>query len=380
MPDSHQKPYRILQLANDPDYFLSHRLPLAEAAAEFGYDYHVAIPFDEEDGRFADFPFELHRLNLSRASRNVLRELTAIHSINSVIGKVKPDLVHFITMKPAIYGGPIARLRRVPSINSFTGLGYIWISGEKRSRAREFLLNTILRAACRSPLTTNVFQNPDDRDEFTGRNICDADSTFLIGGSGVDTSMYRPRPPARGKPIVMLASRMLWDKGVGEFVEAARILAKRGVDARFVLVGGADPNPSSIPKAQLEEWVAEGAVEWWGWRDNMVETVGEAHIACLPSYREGLPKSLLEAAASGLPLIAADVPGCREIVRHEQNGLLVRPKDPIDLADAIEVLCGDAEQREAYGRRSREIVESDYSLTSVVSQTLDLYGEKLARI
>jgi len=201
----------------------------------------------------------------------------------------------------------------------------------------------------------------------------------IVRGSGVDVKKFIPAEESTGVPIVMLASRMLWDKGVGEFIEAAKILKQEGVEARFVLVGDSDPeNPASIPNAQLSEWHELGIVEWWGERGNMHEMLTQAHIVCLPSYREGLPKVLLEAASCGKPIIATDVPGCREIVHNGENGILVPLKDSSSLASAMKELINNPEKRKIIGINGRRLVENEFSEEIVVSQTLKVYQELLA--
>jgi glycosyltransferase involved in cell wall biosynthesis len=198
----------------------------------------------------------------------------------------------------------------------------------------------------------------------------------LIRGSGVDIERFAPTPEPVGMPVVMLPSRMLWDKGVGEFVESAQLLKSRGVVARFVLVGDSDPeNPAAISVAQLESWRDSGVVEWWGRCEDMPQVLAQASIVCLPSYREGLPKALLEAAACSRPLVSCDVPGCREIVRHGENGLLVPLRDAMALAGAIEKLLGDPGLRAAMGKRGRSLVEAEFSESLVAAQTLAIYRE-----
>jgi glycosyltransferase involved in cell wall biosynthesis len=321
----------------------------------------------------------MHRIPLQRGSRRPWHELATLLAIDKVIRTVGPHLIHFITMKPIIYGGPLARLRKISSVNSVTGLGYLWLSGDQRRGMADFLLNGLLRFGCKHPRASLIFQNPDDQAEFIQRDLCSKEQCHVIRGSGVDTDLFKPHSPPAEPPVVMLASRLLWDKGVGEFVDAARILKKRGTAARFVLVGGEDPNPSSIPKRTLEAWVAEGVIEWWGWRSDMPAVLAQAHIACLPSYREGLPKSLLEAAACGLPVVTTDVAGCREVVQHGVNGLLVAAKDSQALANALAQLVRDPELCRTMGRAGRKLVEREYSIEIVVHETLVLYAAILTR-
>jgi glycosyltransferase involved in cell wall biosynthesis len=221
-----------------------------------------------------------------------------------------------------------------------------------------------------------ILQNPDDEALLVNSGLVAAKRVRLIRGSGVDIQRFAPTLEAPTTPVVMLPSRMLWDKGVGEFVEAAHLLRARGCTARFVLVGNGDPdNPASISEDQLKAWHDSGVVESWGHCSDMPATLAQAHIVCLPSYREGLPKVLLEAAACGKPLIATDAPGCREIVRHGENGLLVPLRDAASLADAIERLLADANLRCTMGQKGRRMVELEFSEAKVAQQTLAVYRE-----
>ncbi|HEU5408884.1 MAG TPA: glycosyltransferase family 4 protein, partial [Nitrospira sp.] len=204
--------------------------------------------------------------------------------------------------------------------------------------------------------------------------------TRVIPGTGVDTDRFRPMSDERGEPIILLPCRMLWDKGVGEFLESARLVRRQKPGVRFVLVGRCDEdNPASIQSKQLHQWQEEGVIEWWGHRSDMPAILGNAAVVVLPSYREGLPVSLLEAGACGKPIIATDVPGCREVVRHRVNGLLIPPKNAVALADAIVLLLEQPELRHELGRRGREIVVKEFSSTIVIRQTLALYDELLRR-
>ena len=201
----------------------------------------------------------------------------------------------------------------------------------------------------------------------------------LIRGAGVNIQTFYPKVPPFGPVVIVLVARMLWDKGVGEFVEAAHYLTKEGVNARFVLVGDPDPaNPASIPEATLRNWQGQHGVEWWGRREDMPAVLQGAHIACLPSYREGLPKSLLEAAACGLPIVTTDAPGCREVVRDGVNGLLVPVRDSAALATALGKLIGDPALRRRMGEQSRLLAESEFGQEAIIAQTLAVYREVCA--
>jgi glycosyltransferase involved in cell wall biosynthesis len=266
-----------------------------------------------------------------------------------------------------------SRTRKSAVINAITGLGFVFIDQGWRAGGLRWLVNRFYRIALKN--TQVVFQNEDDRALFLEQGLVTESQVCLIPGSGVDTARFGMEPARAALPVVVvLPARMLWDKGVREFVEAAEILKAQGVPARFALVGDTDPNyPACVPEQQLNEWQSSGIVEWWGWQDDMVAVYRQADIVCLPSYREGLPRTLVEAAACGRALVAADVPGCRSIVRQGENGLLVPARDGKALAEALCTLILDADLRQKMGRCGREIVVREYSLERVLGDTLFLY-------
>jgi glycosyltransferase involved in cell wall biosynthesis len=285
-------------------------------------------------------------------------------------------------MKPVLYGSLAAWVSGVPCVvNALAGLGYVFVSRQIKAR----LLRPFIAAGFRLLLNRRnsclILQNSDDRSMMIQSQLAPEQRIRLIRGSGVDTDLFHPRPEPQGVPLVILASRMLWEKGVGEFVAAAGILKKRGVNARFVLVGESDgDNPNAIPGTTLGEWNSQGDVEWWRKRDDMPEVMGLASIFCLPSaYGEGIPKVLLEAAASGLPIVTTDAPGCREVVRHGVNGLLVPVRCAVDLADALHRLIESPSLRKSMGEQGREIAVNEFSEFQVVAETMAVYEELLGR-
>lgn len=369
----------LLFVVNVDWFFLSHRLPIAVAARNAGLRVMVAAA---DTGRSSDIRaagIDFVPLPFSRSGAGLLYELRSVALLYKLYKRLRPDLIHHVTIKPVIYGSIAARmLSSIPVVNAISGLGYVFSQREQARQLRHIALR-LYRFALRHPHSKVIFQNPDDIQVFRRHRIVREDQIVLIRGSGVDCAVFQPAPKPDGEPIVVLASRMLWDKGVGEFVEAARMLRREGVKARFVLVGDSDEgNPTAVPRDQLQRWHNEGVVEWWGYRSDMNRVFSAAHIAVLPTfYPEGLPKVLLEAAASGLPMVATNIPGCREIVRHGINGILVEPKNTAQLAEAIKRLIFDKELREQYGRRAREIAVAEFSLDLVVRQHLDLYSELL---
>ena len=371
---------RLLLLITEDWYFWSHRLDVARAARDAGFDVMIATRVTDHGERIEREGFSLFPIGLVRQSRNPFVELAAVLELVRLYRRERPAIVHHVALKPILYGSLAAWISGVPVVvNAFAGLGYAFTDETRRkSMAHTFLcraLSTLLRLS----KSVVIFQNKDDRELLLEEGVVETQQTRIIPGSGVDTKRFDVRSSAENCPIVMLASRMLWDKGIGEFVEASRRLKQNGLAARFVLVGRCDEhNPAAIEPAQLRRWVEEGLVEWWEHRDEMPQTFASATIVVLPSYREGLPKVLLEAAACGKPLIATDVPGCREIVTQGVNGLLVPARDSSALADAIDSLLRDASLRAAMGMAGREKVVRAFSVEKVVGQVVALYRELLA--
>lgn len=371
---------RLLYLITEDWYFWSHRLDLARAAVAAGFDVALATRVTDHETRILKEGFRLFPIRLFRRSTNPMAELLSVLELARLYRRERPAIVHHVGLKPILYGSVAARVAAVPAVvNAFAGLGYLFTDEARRGRLLNKALGRALRLVLKSVRSTVIFQNHDDRDLLIKEGVVTREQSRIIPGSGVDVSTFNLRPPSAEGPIVMLASRMLWDKGIGEFVEAARRLKREGVSARFVLVGRCDEhNPAAIPAETVRSWVEQGLVEWWGHREDMPATLALATIAVLPSYREGLPKSLLEAAACGKPMVAADVPGCREILVHGVTGLLVPPKDAAALAAAIHSLLDDPSLRTAMGVAARELVVRSFSVEQVTGQVIRLYRELLA--
>ena len=376
------RPQRLLIVVNDAAFFLSHRLPLAQAAREAGFDVHIATPQDRAAERIRAEGFAFHAIPMNRRSVGPFGELAAIAGLISLYRRLRPTLVHHVTSKPVIYGGIAARIASVPAVvAAVTGLGYVFIARGWRVAMLRALIATAYRSALRHPRTCVIFQNPDNRAEFLAARLIRAEQAVIIPGSGVDTTLFAATPEPAGRLLVVLPARLLWHKGVAEFVEAARLLRARGSSARFALVGGIDPdNPAAVPAAQVESWQRDGTIEWWGQRDDMPQVFAQAHVVCLPSYGEGLPKALIEAASCARPIVATDVPGCREIVRHDENGLRVPVRDAGTLAEALATLLGDAALRVRLGARGRAMVEAEFAVERIVDATLALYRRQFQAV
>lgn len=371
---------KILFFATEDWFFCSHFIDRAVAAQQAGYEVGVITRVRAHGDVIRSAGLRLIPLDLSRRGKNLLRELDVIRRLVRIYRTECPDLVHQFALKPILYGTIAARLAGVKTIvNAPVGMGYVFSSRKWKARFIRPLVILSYRWLMNPPRSWVVLENPDDERLLIGLWIANARHTRVIRGAGVDLQRFAVGPEPEGGVLVVLAARMLWDKGVGEFVEAAQLLRSAGVSARFVLVGDADTaNPAAIPESQLSAWQAEGLVEWWGHRDDMPKVLSQAHIVCLPSYREGLPKVLIEAAASGRAIVATDVPGCREIVCHGENGLLVPARDARALAEALKQLILDPSLRQRMGKRGREIAEAEFSVERVNNETLALYKAVLA--
>jgi glycosyltransferase involved in cell wall biosynthesis len=322
--------------------------------------------------------FKVIPIEIMRSGKNPLQDLKVINRLIHIFRSEHPDIVHLVAMKPVLYGSLAAWLTGIPYVvTALAGMGHVFSSEQLVARLLRPIIRILFRLLLNRKNTRTILQNPDDQKMFVDTGILDPSRIRLIRGSGVDINTFVPTPEPDGTLTVILASRMLRDKGIVEFYDAARLLQERKVKAKFALVGDPDPvNPTSISKQTLEAWQREGVLEWWGHRDNMPEVFARSHIVCLPSfYGEGVPKVLIEAAACGQPIITTDTPGCREIVRNGENGILVPVKDYLALADAIQRLIENPELRKRMGLRGREIAVNEFSIEKVVQETLAVYME-----
>jgi glycosyltransferase involved in cell wall biosynthesis len=370
---------RLLFLITEDWYFWSHRLELARAARLAGWEVLIATRVQDHAKRIEEDGFKLLRLRLNRSSWHPWQEIRALFELIRLYRSEHPDLVHHVALKPILYGSFAARATHVHAVvNAFPGLGYTFTGAGRRKGILRSIIGKALHWVLALPNSRVVFQNADDAAEMVKAGIVAWERVRIIRGVGVNTATFVPLMRKTEDPLVVLAGRMLWDKGIEEFVQAARLVKAEGIHSRFVLVGMVDThNPAAIPEAQLRAWEAEGVVEWWGHREDMPNILGSAEIVVLPSYREGLPKVLLEAAACARPIVATSVPGCREVVRDGENGLLVPPRDPESLSRAITTLLRDPTRRAEMGARGREIVLKEFSADRISQETLNLYGDLL---
>jgi len=364
---------KILLFANTDWYIYNFRFSLAKELREKGHEVILLSPPGDFHDRLQAEGFKWLPFPLSRQGTNPFRELVTLWKLIRIYRNERPDIVHHFTIKPVIYGSLAAHLLGIKGIvNSITGLGHLFIDpGLITSIIRSFA-KILYRASLRH--TQVIFENPEDRNTFIQYRFLKPDQTHLILGTGVDVEKFRPTETKDDIPLILFASRLLTTKGLLEFVDAAQLLHKKGLKARFAIAGTPDPgNPASVSPEQLSAWERTESVEIWGWQNDMPSTLAKTDIFCLPSYREGVPSALLEACASGIPIIATDVPGCRDVVTHGVNGFLVPAQDAIALANALEQLLADPTLRSKMGKMGRQFALERFSLDKIIQQTLAVY-------
>lgn len=381
---------KIALVANTDWYLYNFRLSLARFLAEQGFDLVLISPPGEFAAKITEAGFRWIAWPVGRKSTAPWSELHAVQRLETIYRQEKPDLLHHHTIKPVLYGSLGARRLHIPClVNSITGRGYVFLGQDRKARLILPAVRLFYRLALNHPNERTIFENDADRQYFIDQKLVQAENTRLVQGVGVDPQRFTPAPEPPGRPVVVLPARMLWDKGVGELVEAARILQRQIPDEqtqtpgqpvrpRIALVGEPDPgNPASIPAETLQGWQAEGIIEWWGWQKDMHTIYQQAHIVTLPTYGEGIPTVLLEAAASGKPIVASDYPGSRDVVIHGHNGLLVPVRDAPALAQALALLAGDTALRGRMGAAGRQLILEKFTTTRINLQTLDIYRQLL---
>ena len=369
----------LVYLVTEDWYFLSHRIPMALAAQRAGYDVHVATHVVNGGARIEALGFTLHPLAWRRGSVNPLDLIAIVREVRALYKRLAPDLVHHVALQPSVVGSFAAWGLPITQLNAFAGLGSTFTSQSLKSRVVRPVLKTLLRLILNRRRSAALVQNGDDRDAMTAIGV-DAARVFLIPGSGVDVDVLTPMPEPDGEVTLGYVGRLLEDKGLRTLIAAHDLLTQRGVPVRLLIAGQADPaNPASIGEAEIDSWKRRPGVTLLGHVNDVREVWAKAHIAVLPSRREGLPKSLLEAASCGRPMIASDVPGCREIARHGVNGLLVPADDAPALAAATEQLARDPALRRLYGAAGRKLAETEFSSDRIGRKTVALYDGLLGR-
>ena len=371
----------VLFVVTEDWYFMSHRLGLARYARDAGWRVVIAARESDRAAAIAAEGLEFIALPFERALTYPWRDLRLLLTLRGVLRDVAPDIVHLVSLKPILLGG-LARCllpRSSAAVLAFTGLGYIFSSSAGLARLLKPLIVHLLAGVARRANTWVLVQNEDDLALLQAKGIAARERASIIAGAGLDLDEFPATPlPPRHNALIILPARVLRDKGVYEFVAAAERVRALRTDVRFAVVGAHDTaNPGAVEARDLAAWVAAGSIEWWGHRRDMAAVYAEAYIVCLPSYREGLPRALLEAAACARPLIATDVPGCREICRDGETGLLVPPRDVDALVRAILRMLDTAALTAACACAARVKVENEFTLAHIGAQTLALYQRLL---
>ncbi|MFO0664272.1 MAG: glycosyltransferase family 4 protein [Polyangiaceae bacterium] len=371
---------RVLFIVASDWYFWCHWMGIAKCVKAAGYDVYVTTPAGKYVKLIEAEGLKHIATPMDRQGRNPLNDVRSLAALVKIMRELKPALVHTVAIKPILYGSLAAKLTGVPAVvHAMPGMGYVFVNDQLLARVLRHGVAAGFKLAFAGAGTRVIIQNPDNLETWIERGVVKRERTAVIRGVGIDTSRFAPTEEPSGPPLVILPARLLYDKGVAEYVESARILKKRGVAARFALVGVGDPgNPASVPPEDTKRWEREGTVELFGWRDDMPEVLAEAAIVCLPSYGEGLPTALLEAASCGKPLVATDVFGCREVVHDGKNGFLVPAKDAKALAGALEKLIVDPSLRKRMGAEGRKLVVDEFSLEIVGKRTLAVYDQILS--
>jgi glycosyltransferase involved in cell wall biosynthesis len=365
---------RLLYVVTEDWYFLSHRLPMARAAKAAGYDVHVATRINRGKEAIEAEGFTPHSLSWQRGSLSPTHSIAGVAELRKLLRALKPDILHNISLKPVLLGGIASLgLSSIAVVNSLTGLGTLFVGNHRKSELTRPLVVAALKALLKRPNVRTIVQNPDDKRFVLGLGVPEG-SVDLIPGSGVDLQHFTPLPEPPPPVTAAYVGRMLADKGVLTLIEAYSLATSRGVKLQLLLAGDTDrENPGSLAPEQLREFASAFGIRWLGHVADIREVWERAHIAVLASRREGLPKSLLEAAACGRPMIATDTPGCREIAIAGKTALTFPVDDAPALAEALTQMAGDAEMRSRFGSAARALVEEKFSAEAIGKATVALY-------
>ncbi|WP_440633383.1 glycosyltransferase family 4 protein [Candidatus Pelagibacter sp. HIMB1485] len=376
------KKKKLLILVNYLSFFLSHRVEIAEAALQEGFE--VFIGYGELRGAdpklLQQMGFKLNLIPMHPGSINFFKDLKTLYHIWKYFNKVQPDIVHLVTVKPYLYGGIISRLLGVKNlVTAVSGLGTLFIDENIKTKFIRSILYPLYKYAFNHKNQKIIVQNKDDLNTLVSWGVLKSSNVKLIKGSGVRLQNFIDLEEPSGIITVTFAGRLLKDKGVYEFITAAKILKKRGINARFFLAGDLDKNnPSGIKNHDLLKIKKENYVEFIGYQKNISSLYKKSHIVCLPSYREGLPKTLIEASAAGRAIVTTDVPGCRDAIIPNTTGILVPPKDSSKLADAIQWLINNPQKRISMGKAGRKHAEKEFPLEMIVKKHIEIYNDLIS--
>ena len=367
-----------MYIVNSSSFFCSHFLSLANKVSEKGHDVYVIAGDDIKKDTIEEAGLFFICIPLSRSGINPCSELSFIIKLRTKIRNICPDIIHAFTVKPIIYSGLVIKTlqkkNRPKVCNSITGLGSAYLSKKISGRVIWALVKSLYRIALSSTESSAIFENEDDRLLFVNQGLIDASKVYIVNGAGIDTNAFLPSEIKSERTTVVLVARLLKDKGIAEYIEAGKILHERKVDVCLQLVGDIDAgNISSMSARDIKSASDAGYIQWLGPRSDIAEIYSRAHIACLPSYREGLPKSLIEAASCGLPIITTDVPGCRQMVVEGKNGLLIEAKSAITISEAIIYLLTKPELMRRMALYSREMAVDRFDHKHIVNTFFEIY-------
>lgn len=368
------KTKKVFYVVNVDWFFLSHRLPLALAMKEAGHDVFILTKDTGKRGAIEAQGLKFINVDFERSGSNPVKELLLIKTLRALYKKHRPDIIHHVTIKPAIYGSIAAKvLKKVRIINAISGLGYNFIEG------RDGYVQKVVRRLMKFAYSKNVnfiFQNPDDLNLYQSLGFLTKDNYKLIKGAGVDQNEYPYTEPVKKEKLeIVITARMLVDKGIRELIKASELLFEKWQGKiKFLLVGDLDPfNLAGMKEEEIQTAVKPGYLEWMGYSSDIKSVLKSSDIVCLPSYREGLPKSLIEAMAIGRPIVTTHAPGCKECVDEGVNGFMVPVKATTELAEALEKLISDEQLRLKMGKASRTKMMAEMSLQKVVQETVSFY-------
>ncbi|TLU65099.1 glycosyltransferase family 4 protein [Thalassotalea litorea] len=372
---------KLLFLVNVDWFFLSHRLPIALKALQEGYDVHLACNFIEQRDYIESLGIKTHQISFSRSGKGFVEEIKTLKDINVLFSKLRPEIVHGVTIKPVLYGGVIGRFKSIQGfVGAISGLGLVFVAKGMKAKIFRTFIKALYKLAFGHDNKAIIFQNEADRQVLLNAGVLSEQDCKMIRGSGADLQTYSPKELPQGTTTFIMAARLLKEKGVNEFIDAAREVKNKGFDARFLLVGDPDSgNPNSFTHEDLKLWEKEGYVEVLGHRTDIPELFSQSHVVVLPSfYGEGLPKVLIEAAACGRAIITTDNPGCSAAVVSGETGIIVPAQDVGSLVAAMEQFLQFPTQLQSMGKAGRKLAEEEFDVNSVVQQHLNIYSELMA--
>jgi glycosyltransferase involved in cell wall biosynthesis len=367
-------------VVNEDWAFVSHFSERAVAAQSAGFNVDISAHCGEKRAVLEGAGFTIYPHNISRSGTNPFIEIQNLLAIVRVFRKSSPDIIHLIALKPIVIGAIAARIYgKAQVVCAPIGMGYLFSSNDRKARLLQPLVRFVLRRLLNFKNTQVIIENDEDCASLISGNYVKTSNIQVIKGAGVDLSLYKTIPENLDTQVVTMFARVLRDKGVWDFVEAAKIVHHKFPNAIFQLVGDCDPgNPTSFTESEVRSWESAGSIRWLGYRTDVPELLAASNIVCLPSYREGLPKTLIEACAAQRAIVTTNVTGCREVVSHGSNGLLVPVRNPQKLAEAISHLLGDPVQRTLFAKNGRVRAETEFASSIVIEQTLAVYKKVLS--